>query len=125
MKKTKKFPLLDMSTDDFFGSRALKKEYNGKKPVRVYVVDEWFEASSWSKVKMVTYNKLIGLSAVNNLNGDDGIKISRSSCRRGIKLVNGMYTEVKLTSDQIVSHCIRFLELSGYNKDDHWKIDTI
>lgn len=114
-----------MTSDEFFATISATQSYVHTKPLKLFVIDQWYDVSNWPDVKKTTYNKVLEKHPNLDLRGGAMISNSKSSFRRAGKLANGKYIEVEINADKIVRHCYQLLDAAGYKIKNHWQIKTI
>lgn len=117
--------LLDMTTEEFFNKEISNvPSYRGTIPKKVFVIDQWFDVTSWPEVKYVVYNKVLGLNPDINILGNGRIS-GKHDFRRAKRLQNGRYIEVELNADLIASHCVKILSEAGFNASKDLSIEVV
>ncbi len=96
-----------------------RSEYAFQKPKRVFVINKWFDVSSWKDVKLTVFNYVFEMNPDLDLQVKAHRKLnivesSPDMFRSPIQLANGLFTESNLSADGIVKHCnkaLRSIEL--------------
>ena len=101
-------------------NKPKRSEYTGKKPKRVYVIDKWYEVSSWRAVKLLVYREILSRYPKKQLVLSKWYSISTDSSlyKRPIAINSELFTEGELSADSIVKHCLKILDAAGHNGDD-------
>jgi len=87
-----------------------KSEFTFKSPKRVFVIDKWFDVSSWRDVKLAVFNYVFEMNPDLDLQVKAHRKLnivesSPDMFRSPMLLANGLFTESNLSADSIVKHC--------------------
>jgi len=97
--------------------------YTFKKVKRVFVIDGWHEAKNWGDVKVIVYNRLLDGLKSGNLSKTYGVSQDPKIYRRPASLRDGYYTDLNLSSYNVVWHCHVALYSLGYDPIKDLKIE--
>ncbi len=94
----------------------------GKKPNKVFIIDQWYEINSWRKLYIKVCEEIIKRfpdTTLNNYLSDDNRWSKNTDV---IRLDNGKFLNVNWNSVNCVKYSIRFLENHGLEINKHFKI---
>lgn len=97
------------------------EDYTGTCPLRIFVIDKWYDKNptsgrlDWSDVKEIVYNCIMKSGKKIDLLGRKGLSKEPESGRRTRKLSNGLFIDTGFNANTIVKHSCEALESAGYD----------
>lgn len=97
----------------------------GRKPKGVFAIDQWYDATSWTRVKEITYSLI--LDKLIDAQLPKSFMVSKNPHFFSHKSIQvgktGYYIDVTFYADTIVEHCRRAIKVAGYDPKVAWKFE--
>lgn len=98
-------------------------DYSGTSPLRIYVIDKWFDRNpvsnrlDWSDVKYLVYGYILEKGRKITLDGRKGVfsQIEETRKKSTKSIGNGHFVDTGFNANTIVKHCREALVSAGYD----------
>jgi predicted type IV restriction endonuclease len=99
------------------------EDYTGTSPLRIFVIDKWFDKNpttkrlDWSDVKVIVYNHILEKKKTIALDGRKGVfKTAEPTRKQSTKSIGrGYLIDTGFNANTLVKHCCEALESAGYD----------
>lgn len=102
-----------------------QSDFSNTKPTQLYVIDKWYQVHNWKQVKKITYNALLTFLQKAKLSKWYSVSRDPSIFAKPIELDQGFFAEGNLRANNIVKHCLKAIEVSGFKANKDWRVETI
>ncbi|MBM4404118.1 MAG: type I restriction enzyme HsdR N-terminal domain-containing protein [Candidatus Cloacimonetes bacterium] len=106
-------------------------DYTGTSPLRVYIIDKWFDLNpvskrlDWSDVKFLVFNYILEKGKKITLDGRKGVftQIDPKRKQSTKSIGDGHFIDTGFNANTIVKHCCEALASAGYNSEVYLRIE--
>lgn len=123
MKLPDKTPVTINSSSEWLIG-PIDDDYSYRKVRRIYVIDQWYPVKNWRHAKKVVYDRFLPELLKASLPKTMAITRNSKDFREPLKFDGGYYAEASLSTNTIISHIRRALQVVGYDADSVVQIEA-